>query len=67
MKSSEIVRLLKIERVTQRRIAEELGIKQPTVNQVIHKRQTSRRIQDHICEIIRYSFKEVWEENVIRS
>ncbi|MCK5609440.1 hypothetical protein KAR91_46635 [Candidatus Pacearchaeota archaeon] len=46
--------------VTQSSIADELGLRQPAVNQVIHKRQTSRRIQDKICEVIGYPFEEVF-------
>lgn len=62
MKSSKIIELLEEKKVTQTDIADSLvpPVRQPAVNQVIHKRQTSRRIQDKICEIIGYPFEKVW-------
>ena len=70
MKPERIVELIKLKDkelrdkdqagVTQSSIADELGLRQPAVNQVIHKRQTSRRIQDKICEVIGYPFEEVF-------
>ena len=62
METNKIIDLLKEKQVTQTAIADELGIRQPAVNQVIHKRQTSRRIQDCICEKIDRSFEEVWKK-----
>lgn len=62
MKSSEIIKLLSEKEVTQTDIADSLDppVRQPAVNQVIHKRQTSRRIQDRICEVIGVSREIVW-------
>ena len=62
MKSEEIKDLLSKAGVTQTDIADNLDppVRQPAVNQVIHKRQTSRRIQDAICAVIKKPFEEVW-------
>ena len=40
MEHDKIVELLKKKEVTQTEIADELGVRQPTVNQVIHKKRT---------------------------
>ena len=61
MKTKEIKSLLKKAKVTQDSIAIELGVKPPAVSQVIHKRQTSYRIQKRICELFGKTYKEVWE------
>jgi hypothetical protein len=46
----------------QTNIAQSLNpsVKQPSVNQVIWRRQTSRRIQDEICDLLKKSRMEVW-------
>ena len=60
MTPQEIKDALKECDITQTSIADELGVRQPAVNQVIHKRQTSRRIQEAICKAISKEFNEVW-------
>ena len=62
MEPEKIKELLKVSGVTQANIADELEppVRQSAVNQVIHKRQTSKRIQKRICEIIGKPFEEVW-------
>ena len=66
MKAQEINNLLKKAEVTQADIADGLipPVRQSAVNQVIHKKQTSRRIQDKICEVIGRSFEEVWQQQI---
>lgn len=63
MESQEIIDLLKKVGITQTDIADNLDppVRQPAVNQVIHKRQTSRRIQDAICLAINLPFEKVWQ------
>ena len=62
MEAKEINDLLKEKGVTQADVADNLEppVRQSAVNQVIHKKQTSRRIQDAICDIIKKPFEEVW-------
>jgi len=62
MSADKIKELLELAKVTQTDIADNLDppVRQSAVNQVIHRRQTSRRIQQRICEIIGKSMKEVW-------
>jgi len=62
METIKIIELLREKNVTQVSIADELGVRQPAVNQVIHKRQTSKRNQDKICEKINRPFDEVWKK-----
>ena len=61
MTADEIKKLLEDEKVTQASIADSLGLRPSTVNQVIHGRQTSNRIQMAICEVIKRPFDEVWK------
>ncbi len=62
MNAEKINELLKEKGVTQADVADNLTppVRQSAVNQVIHKKQTSRRIQDAICEVIEKPFEEVW-------
>ena len=62
MDAEEINELLKKAGVTQADIADNLvpSVRQSAVCQVIHKKQTSRRIQDAICSVIKRPFEEVW-------
>ena len=62
MEPLRINELLKEAGVTQADVADNLEppVRQSAVNQVIHKKQTSRRIQDAICDIIKKPFEEVW-------
>lgn len=62
MEAERINELLKEKGVTQADVADNLvpPVRQSAVNQVIHKKQTSRRIQDAICEVIEKPFEEVW-------
>ncbi len=64
MEAYKINELLEEKGVTQTQIADGLGVRQPAVSQVVHKRQTSRRIQDKICEVLELSFDEVWKKPV---
>ena len=62
MNSEEINELLKKAGVTQADVADNLvpPVRQSAVNQVIHKKQTSKRIQVAICDVIKRPFEEVW-------
>jgi len=62
MEPSRINELLKEAGVTQADVADNLEppVRQSAVNQVIHKKQTSKRIQIAICEVIKKPFEEVW-------
>ena len=64
MESEKIIEFLKARGVTQASIGDNLQpkVRPSTVNQVIHKRQTSRRIQKRICEVIGYPFEDVWKK-----
>lgn len=62
MEAEKINALLKLNGVTQTEIADALEVRQPAVNQVIHKRQTSKRIQRHICKVIGLPFDDVWKK-----
>lgn len=61
MEPFKINKMLREKGVTQTMVADELGVRQPAVNQVIHKRQTSKRIQDYICEVIGLPHEQVWK------
>lgn len=61
MKTKEIIKALTQKGVTQAEIADELGVRPSTVNQVIHKRQTSRRIQNLVADKINLPFDAVWD------
>lgn len=62
MLSYKIIELMKEKGVTQAGIADNLvpPVRQSAVNQVIHKKQTSKRIQEAICKVIEKPFDEVW-------
>lgn len=60
MKTEEIIRLLNEREITQTMIADELRIRLPTVNSVVHKRTTSRHVQNLICKKLDMTFNEVW-------
>ncbi len=62
METQRIIELMKEMGVTQAEVADNLvpPVRQSAVNQVIHKKQTSKRIQEAICKVIHYSFEEVW-------
>ena len=62
MEAERINELLKEKGVTQADVADNLvpPVRQSAVNQVIHKKQTSKRIQDAICVVIDKPFEEVW-------
>ncbi len=60
MKPLKIAYLLK-KKMTQQELADELGVTQSAVNQVIHDHGTrSKKIQDRICDIIGKPSKEVF-------
>ncbi len=52
--------LLEEKEVTQAMIADELGVKPPTVSQVINRGFTSRPIQSLICKKLGKTFDEIW-------
>ena len=62
METQRIIELMKEMGVTQAEVADNLvpPVRQSAVNQVIHKKQTSKRIQEAICSVIKRPFEEVW-------
>lgn len=62
MTPKEINEALRNAGVTQSDISRNLkpSVTQPAVNQVVHKRQTSKRIQDAICSAIGKTWEEVF-------
>lgn len=60
MSHEQIVIALFKKDITQIKIAEEVGVSQPAVSQVISGSQTSIHIQYAICRAIGLSYDEVW-------
>ena len=46
----------------QTKLAKELEVSKSMVYLTINKKTTSKRIQDRICQIIGYTFEEVWKK-----
>lgn len=60
MKTEEIKSRLKKKKITQKRLAQSLGIKQQSVSQVIRRLHTSEPVQKLICVMLNKEFDEVW-------
>jgi len=62
MHPAEIQAELKKREITQRQIAEELGVSQFHVSEVINKHRVSNKVMRHIAKLINRDHREIFPE-----
>lgn len=62
IKPENLIYLLSLKKITLARIARDLGVKPPSVGDVVHGRKRSYRIQSYIADILGEPINKLWPE-----
>jgi lambda repressor-like predicted transcriptional regulator len=62
IKPERLIYLLSMKKITLARIARDLGVKPPSVGDVVHGRKRSYKIQSHISGILGEPINRLWPE-----